>query len=74
MLEFDGTKLKQLRRAKGWTQGELGLMVGKKTEHISSYENGYAGPPLPVFLELVRIFEIQPEGLCSSGKSLELAA
>ncbi len=74
MLEFDGTKLKQLRRAKGWTQGELGLMVGKKTEHISSYENGHANPPADTLLSLMRIFDSKPEHFSREGASLELAA
>lgn len=73
MIQFDGTKLKELRRAKGWTQGELGGMLGKKTEHISSYENGYANPPFGTLVQLLDIFGIEAEDLSKPGE-LDLAA
>jgi len=63
MLEFDGEKLRQLRKAKGLTQGDLGERVGKKTEHISNYENGYATPPSDVLLSLMKFFRVSPDGL-----------
>jgi transcriptional regulator with XRE-family HTH domain len=63
MLEFDGSKLKKLRQDRGLTQGELGEQVGKKTEHISNYENGYATPPSDVLLSLMKIFQISADKL-----------
>lgn len=63
MLEFDGPKLKELRKSKGLTQGDLGMMVGKKTEHISNYENGHAHPPSDVLLNLMEIFKVNRDGL-----------
>jgi repressor LexA len=68
MLEFDGSKLKQLRKDKGLTQGDLGIKVGRKTEHISNYENGYATPPSDVLLSLMEIFEVPADEL---GRSKE---
>lgn len=69
MLEFDGTKLKKLRKAKGLTQGDLGVVVGKKTEHISNYENDHACPPSDVLLSLMQFFKVSPDGLsCPLGE------
>jgi len=63
MLEFDGNKLKQLRKEKRLTQGDLGTVVGRKTEHISNYENGYATPPSDVLLRLMTFFNVTPDQL-----------
>jgi transcriptional regulator with XRE-family HTH domain len=63
MLEFDGTKLKALRKAQKLTQTELGQKVGKKVEHISHYENGYANPPSNVLLNLMKFFNASPSDL-----------
>ncbi len=63
MLEFDGYKLKQLRKETGMTQGDLGEKVRRKTEHISNYENGHATPPSDVLLSLMEIFKVDASGL-----------
>ncbi len=63
MLEFDGPKLKQLRKKKGLKQSDLAALVGKRPEHISNYENGYATPPSGVLLSLLQFFKIQAADL-----------
>lgn len=63
MLEFDGPKLKTLRKSKGMRQGDLAAIVGKKTEHISNYENGHATPPSDVLLSLMKFFKVSADGL-----------
>lgn len=69
MLEFDGTKLKELRKKKGLTQGELGERVGKKTEHISNYENNHANPPSDVLLSLMKFFKVPADGLSKTKET-----
>lgn len=69
MIEWDGTKLKALRREKKLTQGDLGLIVGRKTEHISNYENGHACPPSDVLLRLMDFFKVAAEDLSRPNQS-----
>ena len=63
MLQFDGSKLKQLRKSRNLTQTALAEKVGKETSHISNYENGVATPPSDVLLSLMQFFEIGAEDL-----------
>lgn len=63
MLEFDGSKLKKLRLERKLKQRELALLVGKKTGHISNYENGFATPPSDVLLNLMTFFEVSAKDL-----------
>lgn len=58
MLEFDGQKLKALRKKKKLKQAQLAEKVGKKTSHISNYENGVATPPSDTLLSLIDFFKI----------------
>lgn len=54
-----GEKLKQIRDAFGWSQGEmlqaLGLAADYERSIISNYENDHREPPLFVLLEYSRI-------------------
>ena len=63
MLEFDGSKLKQLRKDRSLTQTALALKVGKETSHISNYENGVATPPSDVLLNLIQFFGVRAQDL-----------
>jgi transcriptional regulator with XRE-family HTH domain len=63
MLEFDGSKLKQLRKDRKMTQGALGLEVNRGYSHIANYENGTARPPADVLLTLMKYFGVTPEVL-----------
>ena len=63
MLEFDGSKLKKLRRERKLKQRELALLVGKEARNIASYENGYGDPPAGVLLSLMTFFEASPRDI-----------
>lgn len=71
MLVFDGQKLRELRKSQQLTQTALAQKVGKKVEHISNYENGYATPPSEVLLSLMEYFQISAQEL---GKVKETEA
>ena len=47
--------LVEMRRAKGWTQVELGRQVGLPQVHISAIENGKVVPRFDTMLDLVRM-------------------
>jgi transcriptional regulator with XRE-family HTH domain len=40
-----GKRIKDLREAMGWTQGELGDQAGVAWTQVSAWENGHARPP-----------------------------
>lgn len=71
MLDFDGNKLKKLRREKNLTQTQLAQLVGKKVGHISNYENGHACPPADILLSLMEFFKARPNeiGVAAEAES-----
>lgn len=69
MVEFDGLKLKELRKSQNLTQAELGLLVQKNSQNIASYENGIGTPPADVLLSLLKHFHLSAADL-SKKKSL----
>ncbi|MBV9267139.1 MAG: helix-turn-helix transcriptional regulator, partial [Acidobacteriaceae bacterium] len=46
-----------MRRARGWTQAELGRQVGLPQVHISAIENGKVVPRFNTLLDLVRVLD-----------------
>jgi transcriptional regulator with XRE-family HTH domain len=75
MLEFDGTKLKQLRKGQKLTQTDLAEKIfgEPKTSSISNYENGIACPPSDVLLSLMDYFKVSPEQISSPKPIVELS-
>ena len=45
------------RRARGWSQAELGHRVGLPQVHISGIENGKVSPRFNTLLDLVRVLD-----------------
>jgi transcriptional regulator with XRE-family HTH domain len=68
IVTFSGRKLKELRKARGLTQTQLGQVVDRSTSDISNYENGFANPPSDVLLTLLNFFGIGPLGLGNTEK------
>ena len=64
--------IKQIRKDRGWTQGEVSDMLGIKSATLASYEEGRA---YPRFLDLKKFIEVyQPEDVCIFlfGEPIEL--
>lgn len=55
--------IKYLRKAKGWTQGQLAEQLGKTYITVGDYERGKASPPLSVLLQLHELFSISLDEL-----------
>lgn len=58
-----GSRIKQLRRAKGLSQEELSEKIGMSSKYLSSIERGNENPTLDTFIKLaqslgVDIFEL----------------
>lgn len=56
-----GTKIKELRKSRGWTQEELGEKLGVKKAAIQKYEKGeIVNLKLATIKKLCEIFQIPP--------------
>ncbi len=49
-------KVKELRRKRGWTQGELGEKLGISRQSVHSIETGKYDPSLPLAFRIADIF------------------
>jgi transcriptional regulator with XRE-family HTH domain len=62
-------RIRRLRQARGWTQLELASRVAKPRGGrytpglMSRVENGYANPPIFVYLHLAEAFAVDPARL-----------
>ena len=55
-----GQKVKLLRLSKGWTQEELAIKIGKKSKTTISHIEKDRDCPLPIILNLAKIFDTSP--------------
>ncbi len=49
-------KVKELRRKRGWTQGELGEKLGISRQSVHSIETGKYDPSLPLAFRIADVF------------------
>jgi putative transcriptional regulator len=54
-------RVRALRTARGWSQGELGQRLGVSRQTINAIETGRYLPSLPLALTLARYFETSVE-------------
>ena len=68
-----GNKIKELRRARGMTQGNLAGELGVTSQAVSKWENGTSAPEITLLPELAGIFGIAIDDLfdCSAEKRME---
>lgn len=55
--KYIGSLIKELRLKKGFTQGQLGDMVGKTNESIKKYESGYTTIPIDVLSNIANALD-----------------
>ena len=58
-----GANVRSVRKARGWTQTDLGQRVGMGQGTISAIERGERGPSLPTLFLLARACEVATERL-----------
>ena len=64
MRDYDfGIRLADLRRAKGYSQFQLGTLVGVTDKAVSKWENGTAKPRVSVIMKLAAILGVTMEEL-----------
>ncbi len=61
-----GKRLRQLRKAKGWSQQELASMLEVEQSYVSAIETGVFGPSFIKLARLAEAFGITIAELCSS--------
>ena len=49
-------KVKELRKKRGWTQGELGERLGISRQSVHSIETGKYDPSLPLAFRIADVF------------------
>jgi len=60
---FIGSKIKEQRKLKGWTQLELGQRIGLGKNAISNYEKGFRSPKKNTMFDLANAFNIPIDDL-----------
>ncbi len=61
--------LRELREAKGWSQGELGEKLGVSRQTINAIETGKYDPSLPLAFRIARLFKKSIEAIFDSGEA-----
>ncbi|CTP87072.1 transcriptional regulator [Xanthomonas sp. GW] len=50
------SRVRELREARGWSQGELGERLGVSRQTINALETGKYDPSLPLAFRIARLF------------------
>lgn len=58
-----GSKLRELRRKKKWTQDELGKKIGIHGRHVGKYETGEVLPNTTTLIKIARLFSVSTDYL-----------
>ena len=70
-----GSRLKQLRKSRGWTQKQLAEQIHKSAAAIGSYEQDVQIPPTDVLVSLAKLYHISLDNLlgfnCSSSYCMD---
>lgn len=66
-------KLRQLRKAKGWSQGQLGKMIGADLQRISKYERGVMWPTMELMVRMAKVFNISVNHLIRDKENTSIS-
>lgn len=67
-----GERLKIARKKKGYSQQELGDLLGVSKVSVCSYEKGIRTPNMKNFLDLIDILDIEPNYIL--GRDIDVVA
>ena len=62
------SKITQLRKEKGWSQGELATRIGASREIIGKYERNENSPSIEMTLKIARAFGVTVDFLLGEGE------
>jgi putative transcriptional regulator len=60
--------LRELREARGWSQGELGEQLGVSRQTVNAIETGKYDPSLPLAFRIARLFRKSIEAIFDPGE------
>lgn len=69
LLTAFGSRLKDLRKKKGWTQKELASRVDIRFSQLNKYESGLHAPPLDKLLTLAEVLDTDLDYLVTGNRS-----
>jgi len=61
-------RVRELREAKGWSQGELALRLDVSRQTVNAIETGKYDPSLPLAFKLAKLFKQAIEDLFDPGE------
>jgi putative transcriptional regulator len=67
-------RLKELRLARGWSQGDLADQLGVSRQSVNALETGKFDPSLPLAFRIARLFELRIEDVFEDEASAALPA
>lgn len=62
-----GSKIKELRKERAWSQGRLAEEIGSDTRQISRYEKGHITPSADVVVKMAQVFDVSIDYLLIDG-------
>ena len=57
------TKLRELRKERNWTQGQVAERIGGTASIVSAYENGIRQPSYEALIRLARLYGVSSDYL-----------
>lgn len=64
-----GTKIRDLRRTKNWSQGQFGIKIGIHEKNVSRYENDKSIPSASMLMKIAEVLEVSIDYLLTDSKS-----
>jgi transcriptional regulator with XRE-family HTH domain len=69
MLSADfPAKLRDLRKSRGWSQGQLAQKIGADLQRVSKYERGVIWPTMELMVAIARAFDVTVDFLIRDEK------
>jgi transcriptional regulator with XRE-family HTH domain len=62
-------KLKDLRKKRGWSQGQLAQKIGADLQRISKYERGVIWPTMDLTVKMAKVFDVSVDFLIRDDKT-----
>ena len=69
-LPIIGYQIQSLRKAKGYTQNQLGDLVGVSFQAVSKWERGETLPDIATFISLAEVLDTTIDNLLHGGKKV----
>jgi transcriptional regulator with XRE-family HTH domain len=62
-----GERIREIRKERGWSQAQLGKLIGTDSQYVSRYENGRISPSVDALVRLAAALEVSTDYLLLEG-------